>query len=230
MNEGPLAPDILFHLGPIPIARQVVTTWGVGLLLLLLGVLAFGRAGERHPRLRAAVELLVEFERAQLRAVLQEDADRYLPFLGSLFLFLLCSNLLGIVPGLAPPTAHPETPAALALLVFLLVHVEGLRARGVLGHLGEYLRPSILLLPIHIVSELSRTFALAVRLFGNIASHELVIGVLLSIAGLLVPVPFLLLSILIGLVQAYIFTVLATVFLAAAIGRGGEEGAREEGS
>lgn len=223
MSEGPLAPEVLFRLGPVPIQRQVVVTWLVMALLAGLGPLALGPLGRRRPLLRVAVELLVEFERRQFEPVLREHTDRYLPFLGTLFLFVATANLLSVVPGVEPPTSHVETPAALALVVFATVQAEGLRRRG-LRRLGDFLRPNVLFLPIHLVSELSRTFSLAVRLFGNIASHELVVGVLVSLAGLLVPVPFLLLAVLIGLVQAYIFTILATVFLAAAV-RGEEDDA-----
>ncbi|GBD41640.1 ATP synthase subunit a [bacterium HR39] len=214
--EGPLAPDVLFHLGPVPVQRQVVTTWGIMAALSALGPLALGRAGTRWPLLRIAVEFLMEFERRQFEPVLREHTDRHLPLLGTLFLFIATANLLAVVPGLEPPTSHVETPAALALVVFAAVQVEGLRARG-RHRLRDFLRPNVLFLPIHLLSELSRTFSLAVRLFGNVASHELVVGVLVSLAGLLVPVPFLLLAVLIGLVQAYIFTMLATVFLAAAV-------------
>ncbi len=225
MSEGPLAPEVLVQLGPVPIQRQVVVTWGIMALLAALGPLALGPLGRIHPLFRTAVELVVEFERRQFEPVLREYTDRYLPFLGTLFLFVATANLLSVVPGVEPPTSHLETPAALALVVFAAVQLEGLRRRG-LGRLADFLRPNVLFLPVHLVSELSRTFSLGVRLFGNMASHELVVGVLVSLAGLLVPVPFLLLAVLIGLVQAYIFTVLATVFLAAAV-RGEDEAGGE---
>ncbi len=221
MSEtAPLASEILFHLGPVPVARAVVTSWGIMLLLSLLSWLAFAGAREdRRPGLlQTAAELLVETMAKQIEPVLRRDPWPHLPLLGTLFLFLATANLCSVVPGVAPPTSHIETPAALAITVFLAVHWEGFRARGLLGHLREYLKPTPLMLPLHIISEISRTFALAVRLFGNMMSHELVIGIIVLLAGFLVPVPFLAMAILIGLIQAYIFTILAAVFLAAALG------------
>ncbi|RME97507.1 MAG: F0F1 ATP synthase subunit A, partial [Alphaproteobacteria bacterium] len=123
-----------------------------------------------------------------------------------------------VVPGVSPPTGHIETPAALALVVFLSVHIIGVRMRGVRDYLHHYLEPSPLLLPLNILSELTRSFSLMVRLFGNMMSHEFVLGIVVVLAGLFVPVPFMLLGILIGVVQAYIFAVLATVYIGAALG------------
>lgn len=223
MSEaGPLASDVLFRLGPVPIARAVVSTWVVMACLVAVARLGFGRPSDPPGRLQTALELLVETVAEQLWLALRREPWRYVPFLGTLFLYLATANLSAVVPGVSPPTGHPETPLALALLVFVLVHAEGLRAKGWRGHLREYLEPTPLMLPLHLVSEISRTFALAIRLFGNMMSHELVVAVLLLLAGFLVPVAFQLLGILIGLVQAYVFTLLATVFLAAAIGVGEE--------
>ncbi len=223
MERSPLAPDILFLIGPVPISRQVVTSWAIMAFLVLLSAAAFGfrrrpaTAGEPG-LLQSALELVVETLASQVEAVLRRDPWPHLPLLGTLFLFLATANLAAVIPGLTPPTSHLETPAALALTVLVAVHVEGFRARGLRGHLRHYLDPTPFMLPLHLVSEISRTFALAVRLFGNMMSHELVIAIILLLAGFLVPVPFLLMAILIGLIQAYIFTVLAAVFLAAALG------------
>ena len=222
MESGPLAPEVLLRIGPLPITRQVVTSWAIMAFLVLLSGAAFGFRGRpaaaRPGLLQTAMELLVETLAQQIEAVLRRDPWPHLPLLGTLFLFLATANLAAVVPGLAPPTSHLETPAALALTVLVAVHVEGLRARGLRGHLRHYLEPTPFMLPLHLISELSRTFALAVRLFGNMMSHELVIAIVLLLAGFLVPVPFLAMAILIGLIQAYIFTVLAAVFLAAALG------------
>ena len=122
------------------------------------------------------------------------------------------------MPGLRPPTASLETAAALALIVFLAVHVYGLRRRGLRVYLGSYAKPTIVMLPLNVLSEITRTFSLMVRLFGNVLSGEFVIATVLALAGLFVPIPLMALEILIGLIQAYIFTVLAAVFIGAGIG------------
>ena len=129
----------------------------------------------------------------------------------------MCANSLAAVPGLTPPTDRIETTSALALLVFASVYVYGIRAHGFLGYLKHFFSPSPLLFPIHVLSEITRTFALAMRLLGNIMSHGVVLGVVVSVAGLLVPVPLIAFGLFTGAVQAYIFTVLSTVYIAAAV-------------
>ncbi|NQU70229.1 MAG: F0F1 ATP synthase subunit A, partial [Rhodospirillales bacterium] len=131
---------------------------------------------------------------------------------------LVCANLAAIVPGLKPPTGHLETPAALAAIVFFSIHYFGVRSRGVVDYVRRYTKPNLLLFPLNVLSEITRTFSLMVRLFGNMMSHEMVIAIIVFLAGLLLPIPFMLLGILIGLIQAYIFTVLAAVFIGAAVG------------
>ena len=218
MEGSPLAPDILFHLGPVPISRAVATTWAIMAVLAAIVVPAFARKGARQGALQAALELVVVTIADQLRAILDRAPWRYLPLLGSLFIFLVFANLAAVVPGAAPPTGHVETPAALAAIVFLSVHFFGVTRRGAGRYLKHYLEPSPFLLPLNLLAEVTRTFSLMIRLFGNMMSHEFVIAILALLAGLLVPVPFLLLGILIGIIQAYIFTVLATVYIAAAVG------------
>jgi F-type H+-transporting ATPase subunit a len=149
---------------------------------------------------------------------MQTAGKPFVPVLGTLFIFLAFANVLGVVPGVRPPTASLETAAALALIVFLAVHVYGLRRRGLRAYLGSYAKPTIVMLPLNILSEVTRTFSLMVRLFGNVLSGEFVIATVLALAGLFVPIPLMALEILIGLIQAYIFTVLAAVFIGAGIG------------
>jgi F-type H+-transporting ATPase subunit a len=155
-----------------------------------------------------------------MRDMFGSDPRPYTPLIVTLALFIGVANLLGLVPGLRSPTADFSTTAALALVVFLAVPIFGIRARGLRGYLGHYLEPSPLLLPFEIITEFSRTLALAVRLFGNVLSEELVIAVLLSLTGLLVPVPIMLLAVLTSVVQAYIFAVLTVVYLGAAVRAG----------
>jgi F-type H+-transporting ATPase subunit a len=141
-----------------------------------------------------------------------------LPILGTLFLFIVVANLSALVPGVKAPTASLETPAALAIVVFLSAHFYGICEQGLKKYLASYLKPNPLMLPLNVLSEITRTFSLMVRLFGNMMSHELVIGIVATIAGLLVPIPFMALGILVGVIQAYIFAILATVFVGAAVG------------
>jgi F-type H+-transporting ATPase subunit a len=210
-------PGVLFRAGP------VVVTSTVAYSLLVSGVLiAFAlvvRVGlEKGPSAWAvAAEFVVEHLEAVMADMGGCDPRRYTPLVVTLALFIGTANLLGLVPGMRAPTADFSTTAALAALVFLAVPFYGIRARGLRGYLHHYLEPSPLLLPLEIVAELSRTLALAIRLFGNVMSEELVLAVLLLIAGLLVPVPIMMLAVLTGIVQAYIFAVLTMVYLSAAV-------------
>jgi F-type H+-transporting ATPase subunit a len=215
MGGSPLTPDILFNVGPVPISRAVVTTWAIMAAMTVFLLIAF-RSGS--VRLRTGLEIVVTTIADQLRQVVDRDPWPFMPLLGSLFLFLVVANLTAAGPGASPPTGHVETPAALAIIVFLSVHVYGIRARGTGKYLKHYLEPNPFLLPLNVLSELTRTFSLMIRLFGNMMSHEFVIAIVVFLAGLFVPIPFLLLGILIGIIQAYIFTVLAAVYIAAAVG------------
>jgi F-type H+-transporting ATPase subunit a len=221
MQSSPLASTILFHLGPITVTRPVVTTWAI-MLVLGLGSALLTRRLQIHPsRLQAALELLVSGIVGQIEEVIRAKALSYVPLLGTLFIYLVVANLSGVLPGIEAPTAKLETPAALALIVFAAVQYFGVRSRGLLGYLASFARPKLVMLPLNILSQVTRTFSLMVRLFGNVMSGEFTIGLVVALAGLLVPIPIMALEILVGLVQAYIFTILATVFIGAAI-RGGE--------
>jgi F-type H+-transporting ATPase subunit a len=218
MIESPLRTAVLFHLGVIPVSDTVVTTWGLMAVLTVgcwiatraLQVVAMGP--------QAIIEAAVLEIEAQLASTLDRDASPFLALLGTLFIFLVAANLCGVLPGLRPPTASLETPAALAAIVFLSVHSYGIRFQGVVPYLKSYLRPNPILLPFNILSEITRSFSLAMRLFGNLMSEELVAAIILALAGLLVPIPFMAFGILVGLVQAYIFTVLAAVYIGGGIG------------
>lgn len=212
--SSPLESPVLFHVGPVPIASVVVETLVLNLVLIGGFWLLLRRDGLPRTLLVALVETLHD----QLAEILHRDPAPILPLLGTLFLFILGANLSAVLPGVEPATARLETAAALALIVFGAVHWYGIRVRGLRAYLKHYLEPTPLLLPLHLLAELTRTLSLTLRLFGNMMSHGFVIAVLLSLAALLVPVPFLLLGVLIGVIQAYIFTVLAAVYLAAALG------------
>jgi F-type H+-transporting ATPase subunit a len=169
-------------------------------------------------RRQAVLEIIVSGIAQQIGEVIRKDPRPFLPLLGTLFIFLVIANLSGLLPGVEAPTSKLETPAALALIVFFSVHFFGVRTRGLRGYLASFAEPKLIMLPLNILSEVTRTFSLMVRLFGNVMSGEFVIALVVALAGLFVPIPLMVLEILVGLVQAYIFTVLATVFIGAAVG------------
>ena len=213
----PIPATTLFHLGPLPISDTVVTTWGVMLFLLLLCSLSTRRLSLEPGPWQTTLEGMVTAIGDAVEEVLPEQGPRVLPFVGSLWIFLAIANLMGIIPGLHGPTADLSTTAALAVLVFLSVHWYGIRIHGFRHYLRHYIEPNPILLPFHIISEISRTVALAVRLFGNIFSLEMAALLVLLVAGFLVPIPVLLLHIVEALVQAYIFGTLALIYIAGGI-------------
>jgi F-type H+-transporting ATPase subunit a len=217
-TPSPLASAVLFHAGPVPITRPVVTTWAIMLVLSITSWLVTRRLRLRPDRRQAMVESVVTGIIRQIEDVIGKDARPFLPFIGTLFIFVVTANLSGVLPGGEAPTSKLETPAALALIVFFSVHYFGMRTRGLFGYLASFAEPKLIMLPLNIVSEVTRTFSLMVRLFGNVMSGEFVIALVVALAGLFVPIPLMVLEILVGVVQAYIFTVLATVFIGAAIG------------
>jgi F-type H+-transporting ATPase subunit a len=222
MDSSPLASAVLFHIGPVAITRPVATTWGIMLVLTLGSWLLTRRLKQRADRRQAVLEIVVTGILGQIEAVIRKDARPLLPLLGTLFIFLVFANLSGVLPGTEAPTAKIETPAALALIVYFSVHYFGIRAQGALGYLASFAKPKLIMLPLNVVSEVTRTFSLMIRLFGNVMSGEFIIALVVALAGLFVPIPLMALEILLGLVQAYIFTVLATVFIGAAIDGAGQ--------
>ena len=217
MAPSPLASTVLFRLGPLAITRPVVTTWAIMAVLTLVSWLVTRRLKLHPDRRQTVLELIVTGIMIQIDQVIRKNPRPFLPLLGTLFIFLVAANLSGILPGVEAPTSKLETPAALALIVFVAVHYFGMRARGPLGYLASFAKPKLIMLPLNIVSEVTRTFSLMVRLFGNVMSGEFIIALVVALAGLFVPIPLMALAVLVGLVQAYIFTVLATVFIGAAV-------------
>jgi F-type H+-transporting ATPase subunit a len=218
MSHSPLEAKVLFHIGAVPLTDTVVTTWGL-MAAMTLGCLLATRSFRVVPgEWQAIIETVVVGVEEQIAALLNRDARPFLPLLGTLFLFLVVANLCGIIPGVRAPTASIETPAALAAIVFFSVHFFGVRVQGIVKYLKGYLRPNPIMLPFNVLSEVTRSFSLAMRLFGNIMSEEMVVAIVLALAGLLVPIPFMAFGILVGLVQAYIFSVLATVYIGGGVG------------
>jgi F-type H+-transporting ATPase subunit a len=215
-----ISPDqvIFFQWQWVIINATLVYTWLV-MGLLVVGSLLITRrlSSERSvPRWQNLLEVILGGIRSELREISRDDAENYFSFLGTLFLFILVSNLLTVLPGYVAPTSSLTTTAALAILVFLAVPLFGIAKLGLIEYLKEYFRPNILFFPFHVMGEFSRTLALAVRLFGNLMSHEKVITILLAVTPLLFPVVMQALGLLIGLIQAYIFSVLAMVYIASA--------------
>ncbi|HVX12776.1 MAG TPA: F0F1 ATP synthase subunit A [Pirellulales bacterium] len=217
MQSNELFPHVVFRLGPVEVTNTVLNSLVVSAILIGLALAVRMLIARRLSGWQLAAEFLMEHLEAILRDMSGGDPRPYTPLVVTLALFIGVANLLGLLPGLRAPTADLSTTTALAVVVFLSVPFYGIRARGVRGYLRHYLRPSPLLLPVEVITEFSRTLALAVRLFGNVMSEELVIAVLASIAAILVPVPMMLLAVLTGVVQAYIFSVLTVVYLSAAV-------------
>lgn len=216
-----ITPDafVYWQHGLFKLNATMVFTWLNILLLASISALVTLRltSDENLGRGQNLLEVIVDTIRSQVRDMGLQPADEFLPFIGTLFLFILLPNMLAVVPGYRAPTGSLSTTAALAICVFIAVPVWGIKRRGLLGYLKLYIQPTPLMLPFNLMGELSRTLALAVRLFGNIMSGAMIAGILLSIAPLLLPVLMNLLGLITGVIQAYIFAVLAAVYLAAAV-------------
>lgn len=215
--NSPLEPLVLFQLGPIPITQAVLTTWAI-MVLLVVGAFLLTRRLDAVPGKRQAVlELIVTTMDTQIVDTSGADPAPYRTFIGTLFVFILVANWSSLIPGVEPPTAGLETDAALAVLVFLSVIWFGIRSDGLGGYLKSFAAPNPVMIPLNILQSLTRVFSMFVRLFGNVMSGVFVIGIVASLAGLLVPIPLMALDLLTGLVQAYIFAVLAMVFITSTV-------------
>ncbi len=210
--------QILWQHGFFKLNGTMITTWVMMAAMTLAGKLIGRRLVSTGDvsRWQGALEIIVTGLEQQIADVGLREPAKYLPFLGTLFLFVALSSLLTVVPGFAPPTGSLSTTAALALCVFLAVPYFGVREQGLAGYLETYAAPTVIMLPFNIISELSRTLALAVRLFGNMMSGVMIIGILLTITPYLFPIVMTALGLLTGMVQAYIFSILAAVYIAAA--------------
>ena len=217
MNSTELLQHVVWRIGPVEITDTVITTWGVMLVLWLFSWLVSRRLRDKPGVLQTAVEGgIIAIEEA-VRSVLPEHARLVLPFIGTLWVFLVLANLSGLIPGLHSPTRDLSATAALAILVFLSTHWYGIRSQGLRVYLRHYLSPSPILMPFHIISEITRTVALAVRLFGNMMSLEMAALLVLLVAGFLAPIPILMLHIVEALVQAYLFGMLALIYVGGGI-------------
>jgi F-type H+-transporting ATPase subunit a len=218
-EEIEITPDqaIFFEAGFFKLNATIVMTWVVMLVLVIGSILITRRltSSTKIPRWQNLVETIMSALRNQIREISEQNPDPYVPFVGTLFLFILVSNVLAPIPIYEPPTGSLSLTAALSLSVFFAVPIFGIRARGFVGYLGNYTKPFFFMAPLHAISELSRTVSLAMRLFGNVMSEGLIVALLLSIVPFVLPVVMEALGLLMGTIQAYIFAILTTVYIAA---------------
>lgn len=212
-----IAPEAVVEIGPVAITGPVITIWVVMAGLIIAGRMAAGRLTLYPPMWQAFLESAVVGVNNAIEEVLERDPWPFFPLIGTMWLLIGAANLVGLIPGLSSPTMDLSTTGALAAVSFLAVHYYGIRFMGLKGYVKHYLEPSWILLPFHVISEVSRTLALMLRLFGNILSGEMVAGILVVVAGFIVPVPFALLETVVAVLQAYIFGMLTLVFIAAGI-------------
>jgi len=216
-----LSPDetIFWQHGFFAINLTIVTTWAIMLLVAIAAKLITRKLKtELHiSRWQCIVEMIVTTINNQIKEVGLDNPEKYIGFIGTLFLFIGISNLCIIFPGYDPPTASLSTTTALAISVFLAVPFFGIREGGIGGYLKTYLQPTWIMLPFNLIGEITRTLALAVRLFGNVMSGGMIIAILLSISPFIFPAIMSVLGLLTGMVQAYIFSILATVYIAGSV-------------
>lgn len=215
-----ISPDqlILWEWRGIELNATIATTWAVMALLALGSWAITARLSDRDrpSRWQNLLEVIVTGIREQIEGVGTKTPEKYLSFIGTLFLFIAVSNILAVIPGYRPPTGSLSTTAALAFCVLIAVPLFAITERGIAAYLKNYVRPTVFMLPFNIIGEISRTVALAVRLYGNVMSGTVIAGILISIAPFFFPILMQLLGLLTGLIQAYIFAVLAMVYIASA--------------
>jgi F-type H+-transporting ATPase subunit a len=210
---------IFWQSGFIKLNETIVTTWVLMAVLTAASVLVTRKVtpGISVSRWQSLLEIIVSGIKKQIEEVGLSSPEKYIGFLGSLFIFIAIANLCTVFPGYEPPTGSLSTTAALAICVFIAVPMFGISESGLSAYLESYLKPSFVMLPFNIISEVSRTLALAIRLFGNVMSGAMILAILLTITPFLFPIVMTLLGLLTGMVQAYIFSILATVYVAAAV-------------
>lgn len=215
-----LSPDeiIFWQYGVLKLNGTIVYTWGLMFVLALGSRIVTRRLsmGLDRSRWQNLLEIIVTGIEQQISEVGLAEPKRYLGFLGTLFLFVAAASLCTVIPGYEPPTGSLSTTVALALCVFVAVPYFGIEEQGLVNYLKSYMKPTYIMLPFNIISELSRTLALAVRLFGNMMSGAMILGILLTITPFVFPIIMTALGLLTGMVQAYIFSILAAVYIAAA--------------
>ncbi len=224
-----ISPDqaVLWQWGPVVLNATIAFTWLVMAILVIGARLVTRRlsSDERISRWQNLLEVLVSSMREQIRGVSDQDPDRFLAFIGTVFVFIATSNLLTVVPGFQPPTGSLSTTTALAICVLIAVPLYAIADRGVVGFVRKYFQPVPFMMPFNVIGEISRTLALAVRLYGNVMSGTVIAGILISLTPFFFPLVMHVFGLLTGMIQAYIFAVLAMVYIASAMGgHAGEAG------
>lgn len=216
-----LSPDdlIFWQYGFVKLNATILTSWAL-MGLLTIGAMLVTRGLAHHAKVslwQSFLEIIVTGINAQIKETGLKSPEKYISFIGTIFLFIAASSLFTLLPFYVPPTASLSTTVALALCVFVAVPFFGITSQGIRSYLKSYLQPTFIMLPFNLISEFSRTLAMAIRLFGNMMSGGMIVGILLSITPFFFPIVMTVLGLLTGMVQAYIFSILATVYIAAAI-------------
>jgi F-type H+-transporting ATPase subunit a len=219
-----LEKDVVFHLFGVEITATVVATWVMVAVLAIFSVYAGRHLQERPSRWQAVTEWGIGGLSGLIEEMTGESGRRFLPLIATMGIFVLVANLMAVLPYVDAPTASISTPAALAVIVFFSVHYFGVQELGLGGYLRSFAQPTILLLPMNLLGHLTRTFSLAIRLFGNMLSHQIIVAVLLVVLPLVVPAVLEIFGLFIGVLQAYIFTILTIVYIAGAVRAEGEAG------
>lgn len=212
---------VYYEFGFIKITATLVFTW-ITMFVLALGSYLVTRNLKVEGEISKGqniLEALIETINSQIKQISQQEPGKYLPFIGTLFIFILTSNIFSIIPGYISPTGSLNTTIALSLCVFLSVPVYGIAEQGIGNYLKEYIKPTFIMLPFNIISEISRTLSLAIRLYGNVMSSSIIVVILLGVIPLFFPVIIQALGLLTGVIQAYIFAILAIVYIASAAER-----------
>jgi F-type H+-transporting ATPase subunit a len=217
MKTPEMFPVEIFSIGPVVIKNTVIITWFVMAFIIIASYLITRRLSIKPGVFQEIFEAIIESAEKTIKDTLPVSPWTVIPFITTLWIFIGASNLIGLIPGFMTPTSDINTTVAFAIISYSMMHVFGLKTMGLKNYLKHYTEPSWILLPIHFLAELTRTIALAIRLFGNMLSGDMIAIILLGIAGLLVPIPFSLLHIVIGIIQAYIFGILTLVFIAGGI-------------
>lgn len=219
-----LEKDVVFRLLGVDITATVVATWAMVAVLSVCAVYAGSHLRQRPSRWQAVAEWGIGGLTGLIEDMTGEESRRYLPLVATIGLFVLVANLMAVLPYVDAPTANISTPAALAVIVFVSVHYFGIRELGLASYLRSFAQPSVLLLPMNLLGHLTRTFSLAIRLFGNMLSHQIIVAVLIVVLPLVIPAVLEVFGLFIGVLQAYIFTILTVVYVAGAVRAEGEAG------
>lgn len=210
-------PSIVFYLGPIPITSTVINTWAIMAILLPLAYLATRKLSIVPRGIQHLLEMLAGFFYDLLEANMGREGRKYLPLVGTLFLFILFLNLAWFIPGMRPPTTDLSTTAAFAVVTIILVQLIGIKKKGLRGYIKRFLEPNIFMFPLNVIEELVKPLSLALRLFANMFGEKTVVAVLFMLVPFLAPTPVMVLGVIMGLIQALVFSLLTVVYISSAV-------------